>query len=76
MAAIDGAVMRAAAEAAVSDVSTSVGLYFRETGFCGSETAASKRPVTFNRSLAETKPPHENPPIRRYLHDTGKSLFA
>jgi hypothetical protein len=53
-----------------------VGLCFRETGFCGAETAASKRPVTFNRSSAETKPPHENPPIRRYLHDTRKSLFV
>jgi hypothetical protein len=40
------------------------------------QTAASKRPVTFNRLSAETKPPHENPPIRRYLHDTRKSLFV
>jgi hypothetical protein len=53
---------------------TDLSLRFRETGFCGAETAASKRPVTFNRSSAETKPPHENPAIRRYLHDTGKSL--
>src|SRR5580693_2600688 len=57
-------------------VSATVGLCFRETGFCGAETAASKRPVTFNRSSAETKAPHENPPIRRYLHDTRKSLFV
>jgi hypothetical protein len=57
-------------------VSATVGLCFRETGFCGAETAASKRPVTFNRLSAETKPPHENPPIRRYLHDTRKSLFV
>jgi hypothetical protein len=49
---------------------------FRETGFYGAETAASKRSVTFNRSLAETKPPHENPPIRRHLRETGKSLFV
>jgi hypothetical protein len=52
-----------------------VGLCFRETGFFGTETVASKRPVTFDRSSAETKSPRENPPIRRYLHDTGKSLF-
>jgi hypothetical protein len=37
---------------------------------------APERPVTFNRSSAETKAPHENPDIRRYLHDTGKSLFV
>jgi hypothetical protein len=54
---------------------TTVGLCFRETGFCAAETAASKKPVTFNRSSAETKSPHENPPIRAYLHDKGKSLF-
>jgi hypothetical protein len=33
-------------------------------------------PVALNRSSAETKPPHENPPIRRYLQDTGKSPFV
>jgi hypothetical protein len=37
-------------------VSATVGLCFRETGLCGAETAASKRPVTFNLSSAETKP--------------------
>jgi hypothetical protein len=52
------------------------GLCFRETGFCAAEIAASKRPVTFNGSSAETKSPCENPPIRRCLHDTGKSLFV
>jgi hypothetical protein len=45
-------------------VSATVGLCFRETGFCGAETAALKRPVIFNRSSAETKRPHENPPVR------------
>jgi hypothetical protein len=34
-------------------------VWARETGFCGAETAASKRPVTFNRSSAETKPETE-----------------
>jgi hypothetical protein len=57
-------------------VSATVGLRFRETGFSGAETMASKRPVTFIRSSAETKRPHETPPIRRLLHDTGKSLFV
>jgi hypothetical protein len=57
-------------------VSATVGLCFRETGFCGAETAASKRPVTFNRSSAVTKRPHENPPVRPNLQDTGKSLFV
>ena len=57
-------------------VSATVGLCFRETGFCQGETAASKRPVTFNRSSTETKSPHENPPIRRYSHGIGKSLFV
>jgi hypothetical protein len=33
-------------------------------------------PVTFNRSSTETKSPHENPPIRRYSHGIGKSLFV
>ena len=37
-------------------VSATVGLCFREKGLCGAETAASKRPVTFNLSSAETKP--------------------
>jgi hypothetical protein len=49
---------------------------FRETRFCGAETTASKKAVTSNRSSAETKRPRENPPVRPYLHDTGKSLFA
>jgi hypothetical protein len=71
-----GVTERAARPETFERVSDNVSLRFRETGFCGAETAASKRPVTFNRSLAETKPPHENPPIRRYLHDTGKSLFV
>jgi hypothetical protein len=57
-------------------VSTTVGLYFRETGFCRAETAAPKRPVTVNRSSAETKALHENPEIRRHLHDTRKSPFV
>ena len=57
-------------------VSASVGLCSRETGFCWAETAASKRPVTFNRSSTETKSPHENPPIRRYSRGIGKSLFV
>jgi hypothetical protein len=37
-------------------VSATVGLSFWETGFCGAETAATKRPVT-----AETKPPARKP---------------
>jgi hypothetical protein len=57
-------------------VSAAVGLCFPETGFCWAETAASKRPVTFNRSSTETKSPHEKPPIRRYSHGVGKSLFV
>jgi hypothetical protein len=57
-------------------VSTTVGLYFREMRFCRAETAAPKRPVTANRSSAETKALHENPEIRRYLHDTRKSPFV
>ena len=49
---------------------------FPGTGILGAETAVSKRPVTFDRSSVETKPLHENPPIRLYLHDTEKSLFV
>ena len=42
----------------------------------GQRQRRRKAPVTFNRSSAETKRPLENPPVRCYLHDTGKSLFA
>ena len=38
---------------------------------CGVEKARHVQLIS-----AETKPPHENPPIRRYLHDTGKSQFV
>jgi hypothetical protein len=44
--------------------------------FAGRRQRRRKGPVTFNRSSAETKAPHENPEIRRYLHDTRKSLFV
>ena len=37
-------------------VSTSVGLCFRETGFCWAETAVSKKPVTLNRSQQRQSP--------------------
>ena len=47
-----------------------------ETGIWKAETTASKRPVTFNRSAAETKRPHEKPPGQRHLHDTGKSRLS
>ena len=40
-----------------------VGLRFRETGFCRAETAASKRPVKLNRSSTETKSRTKNPPF-------------
>jgi hypothetical protein len=53
-------------------VSANVGLCFRETRLCGAETRASKKAVTFNRSSAETKPPHENPP---FATGERKALF-
>jgi hypothetical protein len=37
----------------------------------GVETARPIQPI-----VSRDKRPHENPPVRRYLHDTGKSLFA
>ena len=44
-------------------VSATVGLCFRETGFCGAETAASKRPVTFNRFVSRDKVPARKPTL-------------
>jgi hypothetical protein len=49
---------------------------FPGNGILRAETVASKSPVTHNRTSAETKRPHEDPPVRRYLHDPGKSLFG
>jgi hypothetical protein len=57
-------------------VSATVGLRFRETGFWGAETPAPKRPRDIQPIVSRDKAPRENPPIRRYLHDTGKSLFV
>jgi hypothetical protein len=37
----------------------------------GVETVRHIQPI-----VSRDKRPHENPPVRRYLHDTGKSLFA
>jgi len=46
-----------AQKGAFERVSATVGLRFRETGFCGAETTALKGPVTFSRSSAETRCP-------------------
>ena len=54
---------------------------------CGSVSVSGKRDFGGRDNGVETvrhiqpivsrdKRPHENPPVRRYLHDTGKSLFA
>jgi hypothetical protein len=69
-------VARPASDAQSNESPATVGLCFRETGLWGAETVASERAVRFNLSSAETKRPDENPPVRHYLHDTGKSLFA
>jgi hypothetical protein len=69
-------VARPASDAQSNESPATVGLCFRETGLWGAETVASERAVRFNLSSAETKRPDENPPVRHYLHDTGKSLFV
>jgi hypothetical protein len=56
--------------------SSSVSLRFRETGFCGAETAGAEKARPIQPIVSRDKAPHENPPIRRHLHDTGKSLFV
>jgi len=48
--------------------SATVGLCFRETGFCGAETAPSKGPVTFNPIVSRDKAPARKP--------TNSALFA
>jgi hypothetical protein len=65
-------VARPASDAQSNESPATVGLCFRETGLWGAETVASERAVRFNLSSAETKRPDENPPVRHYLHDTGK----
>jgi hypothetical protein len=48
---------------------------------CGSNSEAKLMIRSFSTSMvrlvtSETKRPHENPPVRPYLHGTGKSLFV
>jgi hypothetical protein len=47
---------------------------FPGNGILRGRDSGVEKALTFNRSLAETKPPHENPQIRRFLHDAGKSF--
>jgi hypothetical protein len=44
--------------------------------FSGQRQRRRKGPSRSSDRQLRQKPPHENPPIRHYLHDTGKSLFV